>query len=225
MYNGYMTKQQYHYIYKTTCVVTGKYYLGMHSTYDLNDGYMGSGKRLGYSMRKHGRENHVCEILEHYFTREWLREREAELVDAKRLADAQCMNLVLGGGSSWPNQVINADSERQKAKNKLSQKRQQWLVEHDPGWATRTKANRAAVGIVNLPGTPPPSFKSKNHTAVTKKKIGDKVSESAKGTGNSQYGTMWIFSEVGKRTIKINRDDIDLWLSQNWKPGRKMKFQ
>ena len=39
-------KHKYHYIYKTTCNVTGKYYIGMHSTSNLNDGYIGSGRRL-----------------------------------------------------------------------------------------------------------------------------------------------------------------------------------
>jgi hypothetical protein len=218
-----MTNRQYHYIYRTTCIVTGKYYLGMHSTYDLNDGYIGSGKLLGRSVNVHGKENHVCAILEHYFSREWLREREAELVCAEMLTDPMCMNISLGG-SSWPNNIINADSCRQTAKNKISQQRQQWLRDNDPEWAKQTKTNRSSAGIANLPGTPPPSFKGKNHTEETKKKIGDNVSKSARGTGNSQYGTMWIFSEIEKRTIKINREDIDLWLSRNWKLGRKMKF-
>jgi hypothetical protein len=220
------TGKKYHYIYKTTCIVTGKYYLGMHSTYNLNDGYIGSGKRLGYSINKHGKENHVCEIIEHYFTREWLREREAELVCAETLTDPTCMNLALGGGVSWPNHIINSDSDRQKAKNKLSQERQVWLKENDPGWAIRTKANRAASAKANRSTAKSEActFKGKNHTEEAKKKIGEKVSKSARGTGNSQYGTMWIFSEVEKRTIKINREDIDLWLSRNWKLGRKMKF-
>lgn len=33
---------EYHFIYKTTNLLTGKYYIGMHSTNDLNDGYLGA---------------------------------------------------------------------------------------------------------------------------------------------------------------------------------------
>jgi hypothetical protein len=59
-----MRKQHnYHYIYKTTCTITGKYYVGMHSSSNLEDGYIGSGKKLWNSVRKHGRENHIIEIL------------------------------------------------------------------------------------------------------------------------------------------------------------------
>jgi hypothetical protein len=41
-----------HYLYKITCIINEKYYLGIHSTNNINDGYMGSGKRIKYSIKK-----------------------------------------------------------------------------------------------------------------------------------------------------------------------------
>lgn len=90
---------QYHILYKTTCIVTSHYYVGMHSTNDLNDGYSGSGRILLNSIRKYGRENHIVDVLEHCQNREELTLRENVTVDDKMLADPLCMNLVRGGNT------------------------------------------------------------------------------------------------------------------------------
>jgi len=62
--------QKYHILYRTTCTVTENFYIGVHSTTNLEDGYMGSGIRLLNSVLKHGKENHTREILEFFDTRE-----------------------------------------------------------------------------------------------------------------------------------------------------------
>ena len=41
-----MMKKKHYLVYKTTCLVNGKIYIGQHQTYDLNDGYIGSGIEL-----------------------------------------------------------------------------------------------------------------------------------------------------------------------------------
>jgi hypothetical protein len=88
---------QYHILYKTTCAITGNFYIGAHSAPNLEDGYLGSGKRLRYSIQKHGKENHVRETLETFFTREELMKREREVVNDEILQNMQCMNLAKGG--------------------------------------------------------------------------------------------------------------------------------
>ena len=94
-------EKKYHFIYKTTNLLSGKYYIGMHSTDDLNDGYMGSGCRLKFSINKYGKDNHKVEILEQYDCRKDLKNREKELVCDELLADEMCMNLVRGGEGGY----------------------------------------------------------------------------------------------------------------------------
>jgi hypothetical protein len=92
---------KHHIIYKVTCLVTGRYYVGMHSTSDLADGYMGSGRIVSASIKKHGRSNHIIETLERCVDRQALILREKELITAKLLADPLCMNLLEGGTGGW----------------------------------------------------------------------------------------------------------------------------
>lgn len=100
----------------------------MHSTDDLNDGYIGSGTRLWKSINKHGKENHVMEILEYYPDREALSKREEVLITFDVLNDIQCMNLRTGGtgcppGRSSPEEVkqkISEGSTRHWAKEKVA---------------------------------------------------------------------------------------------------------
>ena len=91
-------QRKFHYIYKITRLdESGKYYIGMHSTDNVDDGYFGSGSYLSKSIKKHGKEKHGKEILEFLDSREALKLRERELVDEELLLDKRCMNLQLGG--------------------------------------------------------------------------------------------------------------------------------
>jgi group I intron endonuclease len=87
----------YHYIYKTTNNITGKFYIGMHSTNKLNDNYLGSGVHLNRSLKKYGKQNHNLTILEFAESRELVSVKEAAIVNDALLKDPLCMNLKCGG--------------------------------------------------------------------------------------------------------------------------------
>lgn len=93
-------QKKFHFLYKTTCLSTGRWYIGMHSTNDLNDGYLGSGRWILNSIKKYGEENHRREIIEFCDSREILCEREEQTVTHKLIEDQLCMNLIKGGSSN-----------------------------------------------------------------------------------------------------------------------------
>jgi hypothetical protein len=102
-------QRKHHIIYKTTCLATGKWYIGMHSTNDLKDKYIGSGQRLWKSIKKHGKEAHVCEILEHLPDRRALSDREKVLVEEAK-KDPMCMNLRQGGLGAYPGRPTSEET-------------------------------------------------------------------------------------------------------------------
>jgi hypothetical protein len=116
-------QRKFHIIYKTTCLKTGKWYIGMHSTNDLNDRYLGSGQLLWKSIKKHGREHHRREILEHLPDRRSLSDRERVLVEEAK-KDLQCVNLRQGGLGAYPGRPTSEETRerlriaRRKGPNK-----------------------------------------------------------------------------------------------------------
>ena len=99
--------KKFHFLYKTTCTVTHKFYIGIHSTNRIEDGYLGSGTHLTYSIKKYGKNNHVREILEYFDNRNDLVNREIEVVNESLLKDDMCMNISLGGINA--NMIHNAE--------------------------------------------------------------------------------------------------------------------
>lgn len=85
-----------HFIYKTTCTVTGKFYIGLHSG-SITDNYLGSGQVLKASVKKYGRKAHTREILHLCENQNDLHLLEEQIVTRELISDPQCMNIALGG--------------------------------------------------------------------------------------------------------------------------------
>ena len=59
----------YHYFYKITNKLNNHYYYGIHSTDNLNDGYMGSGRKLRRAINKYKKVKK--EYLDEYISLGW----------------------------------------------------------------------------------------------------------------------------------------------------------
>jgi hypothetical protein len=105
--------RKYHYIYKITRD-DGKYYIGLHSTDNLDDGYFGSGQVLWHSIRAHGKEKHSMEILEFFDSRDAINEREKQLVSLEEVKSRECLNLRCGGSYAY-RKPESAESSKKKS--------------------------------------------------------------------------------------------------------------
>ncbi len=88
---------KYHYFYKITNNLNGHFYYGVHNTDNLNDGYMGSGRRLHYAYKKYGSENFTKDILKYFNSSKEAFEYEAEVVNEDLIKDDNCYNIKQGG--------------------------------------------------------------------------------------------------------------------------------
>lgn len=202
--------KRYHYIYKTTCKVTGKFYVGMHSSDSLDDGYLGSGKILGYSRRKYGDENHVREILEFCSSRDELKQREKEIVNEALLADPLNINLKYGGeggGKIWN------EAHRIKFLEAAS-KSNGWkrLKRLSPDELSKRGTNSAKTRKLN--GA---NHKTK-HSEKTKQKISNSMCGKQTGEKNSQFGSCWVNN--GINSIKIKKEQLDEFAQSGYLRGR-----
>tara|TARA_R110002074_G_scaffold193777_1_gene359687 strand:- start:1968 stop:2591 length:624 start_codon:yes stop_codon:yes gene_type:complete len=84
-------------IYKTTNTVNNREYIGYHSTKDLNDGYLGSGKILEQAIQKYGKDKFIKKVLYEYDNREDALAKEKEIVTAEYVDRPETYNLKIGG--------------------------------------------------------------------------------------------------------------------------------
>ena len=108
------TNSLYNILYKTTCIATGKVYVGVHSTSNLNDNYIGCGiigdysafnndyKNLlsdtfGNAVRQFGVGTFVREDLLFFDNMDEALKVEKQIVDANWVKDKRTYNVKIGG--------------------------------------------------------------------------------------------------------------------------------
>ena len=86
-----------HYIYQITNNINGKFYRGIHTTNNIDDGYMGSGSNMKYALKKYGKDAFTKTILCYAESRADALELESLAVTQEDVDNPKCYNLVPGG--------------------------------------------------------------------------------------------------------------------------------
>jgi len=89
----------YYIIYITINIINWKFYLGKHTTDNINDGYLGSGYILKKAIKKYGKENFIRMDIEFLNSEKEVNEREKQLVNSEFLIKFRehCYNVGSGG--------------------------------------------------------------------------------------------------------------------------------
>jgi len=219
-------------LYKTTNLINNKIYIGKHQTTNINDGYLGSGTILKRSIEKYGADKFKREVLFECSNVAELNELEADIVNEEFIARLDTYNIKLGGYGGFD--FINSTGKNlyeghdEQAKKNIKKAKIQAVKFHVKRKHDKELDNEYRQKLSNSlklyyryhPGT----FKGRCHTKETKRKIGIVTSKSQRGSGNSQYGTCWIYNISLAKSKKIKQHELDDFISKGWCKGRKLKF-
>lgn len=198
-------------IYKITNKINGKYYIGKHQTKDLDDGYMGSGKRIKRAILKYGIENFTKEILFKFDTEIEMNNKEKELV----VLSEETYNLCPGGEGGFG--FINANGLNftiEKNKKITPFKNKQFYDLYKEDHLRGSKLGLSTIRLVRSEGKIWKSFIGKTHSEETLQKM--RKSKNV-DSSNSQYATIWITN--GFESKKIRKEQV---IPEGWYKGRKM---
>jgi len=216
----------YYTVYKTTNLITGKIYVGVHRTKNVEDSYLGSGKILKLAINKYGIENFKKIILFKYDNKKEAYKKEKEIVNEKFINRDDTYNIMYGGnGGTQPEEILKKMSgprpsisgknnpmygkhHTEETKQRISKKNKDYITSEE----TKKKISKAMKGKNNPMygkcGKESPMY-GKRHTEETKKKISiansnpsverrQKISKALKGKKKT---------EAHKQHIRENRAD------------------
>ena len=151
-----------HYNYITTNNINGKQYIGMHSTDNIDDGYLGSGQLILKAIKKYGKENFTRKILWKCVDLQEAFSNEAIYIKKYNTLSPNGYNLSPTGGLG----VHGCHSEETKikmSKKHKGKKRKPFSKEH-----------KRKLSDINFGNTNGKANKGKKHSEETKKKMGDR---------------------------------------------------
>lgn len=190
---------KFYYTYKITCTegsLKHYFYLGKHITYNLNDGYKGSG-RIIYDYYKKYPEGYIKEILCFYNSKEELNKAEIDLI-SQHIDNKLCLNIAKGGdGGDTLTNNPNLDNIKRKISEKCKGRKHSEESKHQMSIAKK--------------GKPSPN---KGKAMSEEQKL--KISNSKKGRTYA-----WVYKDNIQTAIP--REQLNDYLSNGWINGRLKK--
>lgn len=240
--------KSFYIIYKITNLLNGMIYIGAHSTNDLKDKYMGSGKHIKRAIQKHGKENFIKEIICVCSCIEEMYGIEYQLVDESFCKREDTYNLVPGGmgGISQISPSKETRDKRSKAMTgrKLTEDHKKKIGKGNSG-KVRSEESKEKLRIKRLGKKHSPehiqkSIKSRtglkrSQTAIENMKhaakiravaypVTDKTKNkiSKSNTGKKHPGFKLYFDpKTGKRKRLQPGPILDILIGEGWLPSRK----
>lgn len=207
-------KEKHYYLYQITNHINGKIYVGIHSTTDMDDNYMGSGTYLKRAQQKYGIENFTKEILQMFEDPESMYLSESKIVNQDFLNREDTYNIKLGGEGGFDHiNCTKTFEERSEQMKKVAQNNiRKYGTTVTPGMRAYLKSEEAHVNRLRC--LPLATEAARSEEAIAKRKQTYKTIGFQQKERNSQFGTMWITD--GAVNKKIGKDEN---IPEGWRRG------
>jgi len=174
-----------HFVYITTNLINGKRYIGDHSTNNLGDNYLGSGKALIRSIKKNGKEYFSREIIEIFETKQEAFDAQEKYIKKFNTLSPNGYNLSPTGGTEMGG-ILSEETKKKIAKTLSKSIKGRKLTDyHKEQLSLAKKGKRFSLehkkNLSNAAKKRLPSFKGKHHSDESKIKI----SNASKGRKHS----------------------------------------
>lgn len=214
-----------HTIYKTTNLVNGKFYLGIHKTNDPQDEYLGSGKLIRLAVAKYGEQNFKKEILFEFTEADEAFKKEEEIVELYR-GNPLCYNLRKGGDGGFDYMNRNGFSSIGGKHSGAGRIKKRAL---DPEYAARLDAvSRENIKVARKFLTKDIILRNQEKAIEAwrgshhSQEYRDRKKIDLLGDKNPRYGQIWI--NLGGMEKVISPKELDVHLVQGWMRGRSKRY-
>jgi len=212
-------------IYVIKNLINGKTYVGQTKNFanrkagHLYNSRKGNERPLYKSIRKHGEENFLFEVVENGISLELINEREKFWVSHYDSFNPEKGYNLTSGGSRGTE--ISEETRRKNRKGALITNEKIW---NDQEFRQRHKQRCSNLfKRLHKEGRIKSHDRSgEKHRQETKDKIGKANSISQKGEKNSQYGTCWIYHSIEMKNLKIKKEELESYVLLGWVRGRKL---
>lgn len=199
----------YHFVYVTTNLKNGKFYVGKHSTKRLSDGYYGSGLIIARAVKKYGVDTFSCRPVAFFETSDLAFEFEALMVDADLVSRKDCYNKKLGGDGGFDH--INSDP---KAKLRCVEKTRRTIASLPE--EVRSEINRKKARSGELNGMFGRDRSGENNPRFGVTVQGTETAEKIRQRAVERYKTQ-THPCKGRKLSESQVDDIKDRNSKEWK--------
>lgn len=220
--------KQHYILYKTINMINNKYYIGIHGTNNIDDGYLGSGRNIQLAIKKYGKENFHREILSFADNYSELAILEREIVTEEFCLNNNNYNIEIGGagGKIWTTELRKTMSKAKKGSkgwNKGLKGANCWPEESKKAKSLAVSGNKNPMF-----GKRVADIMTPENNAIRLKKISEantgkiRTDKHKKNYSISAKGRIWLIHISGKSSHTNDENDPRLF-ADDWQRGRKWR--